>query len=225
MKKIKYFLYPAVPLVIFIVWTILVKTVDVTYIEDIGFLGFYNFNMAINDMVKTMPNGIFDKITDVILYLSFATIIPFAVLGIVQLVKRKSLLKVDKMLYFMLIGYASAVALYFIFEVVRINYSPLSTPDDLKPSYPSSHIFLALSFLAINLYGAFDYLKLNKGLSLLLIIGVNALMIIQIVFRLFSGKHYITDVVGALLLAAFIFFVVYALDRGFENKEEVEKQE
>lgn len=225
MKKLQYLIFPAISLVAFTIWTILVKTIDVRYIDQIGFLGFYNLNTSINEMVQTQNMSLFDKLSDVLLYLSLLTIVPFAVLGIVQLVKRKSLFKVDAILYLMLVAYALALFLYFVCDIAKINFSPLSTPEKLKASYPSSHVFSFMTYLAINLYGLFHYLKLNKLLKYGSISLYAILCVVQIVFRLFSGNHYFTDIIGSLFLSCFVFFTFIFLvkvSKVEENKDEKE---
>ena len=115
MKKITYLLLPTIPLAVFILFTILVRIVDVTYINDIGFIGFSTLNFGVNDFVKTMNNDTFHMLTNVMLFFSFATLAPFVVMGLVQFIVRKGLKKVDPFLYYMAAGYVAAVALYLIF--------------------------------------------------------------------------------------------------------------
>ena len=225
MKKLVYLLYPSIPLVVFIIWTILVKTIDVHYIENIGFLGFFDFNLNFNNFVVTLNTSLFSKLSDVLLILSLATIVPFAVLGVIQLVKRKSLLKVDSILYFMLAGYVLAVFLYVVLDIAKINFSPTSTPEKLKPSYPSSHVFATIAFLSINTLGLFHYVKMRNSLSLCVFIGLILLCSAQIVFRAFSGEHYLTDIIGGVILSIFVFNFVYCiynlyLEKSEENNEE-----
>ena len=116
MKKFQYLLLPSITLVIFIIWTILVKTVDVQYIQDVGFLGFYNFNTALNEKIQTLDTGLFHAISNGLLFLSFATILPFAAMGLIQLIVRKSFKKVDRIIYLLLAGYVITVVSYFIFD-------------------------------------------------------------------------------------------------------------
>lgn len=223
MKKIKYLIFPAISLIAFTIWTILVKTIDVHYIDQIGFLGFYNLNTSINEMVQAQNINLFDKLSDTLLYLSLLTIVPYAVIGIVQLVKRKSLFKVDVIIYMMLIAYALALFLYFVCDIAKINFSPLSTPEKLKASYPSSHVFAFMTFLAVNLYGLFHYFKLNKLLKYGSISLYAILCVLQIVFRLFSGNHYFTDIIGSLFLSCFVFFTflfLVKISKAEEKKEE-----
>ena len=194
MKKLLYLVVPSIALIIFIIWTVLVKIVDVTYIQDIGFLGFYHFNTEVNDFVVTLNNSLFHKVTNVLLILALVSIIPFAVIGVVQLVKRKSLKKVDIILYELLGGYVAIAFLYFIFEIVKINFSPLSTAEELKASYPSSHVFITISVLLINFVGLLHYVKMPKFAVIACGCVVLALCVLAVIFRLFSGHHYFTDI-------------------------------
>ena len=215
MKKFQYLLLPSITLVIFIIWTILVKTVDVQYIQDVGFLGFYNFNTALNEKIQTLDTGLFHAISNGLLFLSFATILPFAAMGLIQLIVRKSFKKVDRIIYLLLAGYVITVVSYFIFELVKINFSPLSTKGDLHASYPSSHAFIFIVFMGVNLYGLFHYAKMNKIVKISVFCAVIALFMAMLVIRLLSGHHYFTDIVGALFLSINLLTIFDSLTRYF----------
>ena len=203
MKKYQYLLLPTITLTIFIIWTIIVKTVDVQYIQDVGFLGFYSFNTSINDKVQSLNPTLFHAISNGLLFASFLTVVPFAIMGLVQLIVRKSFKKVDKIIYLLLVSYVVMVIIYFIFEIVKINYSPLSVKDDLKASYPSSHVFIFINILGANLFGFLYYTRPNKTGKIIAFCVVIGLFIAMLVFRLLSGHHYFTDIVGALFLSFF----------------------
>ena len=109
-------------LVVFVVWTVLVKVIDVQYVGAAGFLGFYSLNTQINDFVQSQNTELFNKLTDVLMYIAISTLVPFAVVGLVQLIKRKDLKKVDSAIYIILAGYVAMVVIYLAFEIVKINY-------------------------------------------------------------------------------------------------------
>lgn len=210
MKKIRYLIIPSLILVAFIIWTILVKTVDVRYINGIGFLGFYQLNTDINFKIQLMDTKLFHVLSNILLYASMLTVLPFAILGVVELIKRKSLAKVDRILYILLGSYAAIVIFYFVFELVKINFSPLSTPEDLKPSYPSSHIFIFISLVGAGLIG-FNHYKQNKTLFIASFIEFGLLIVLMAILRMFSGHHYFTDVIGGILLGLFISSASYSV--------------
>ena len=225
MKNIKYLLIPSILLAIFIIWTALVKVVDIQYVGAAGFLGFYTLNSNINETVQSMNTKTFDLLTDVMMFAALATIIPFAVLGVVQLIKRKDLKKVDPILYVILAGYAAFVVLYFVFEIVKINYSPLSTAEDLKASYPSSHVMIFIIMGGAAVMGLLHYVKMNKVLK----IAINSLFIVlailMAVLRLFSGQHYFTDIIGGLLISFTVLTAIDSLRRYIENEKKEDNQE
>ena len=212
MKKILDYIIPVSLFVIFTIFTILVKTVDVQYIEGIGYLGFYNFNMSLNTTIQNMNTDLFDKISTIIMIISFIPVAFFAILGIAQLIRRKSLKKVDPVLYFLLGLYIIIAGCYLVFSLLKINFAPYSTPDNLKDSYPSSHVFITFTLLfSSSLASGFYLKKFNRWIY----IGINALASIlamgEIFTRMFSGKHYFTDIIGGILLAFTLTSAFYVL--------------
>lgn len=224
MKKIINFI-PAICLTItFIVWTILVKTVDVKYIDDVGYLGFYHFNIQVNqNVIEFARANLFDKLTDIGLYLSFASVLGFAILGVVQLVKRKSLKKVDIILYLLLAVYVISVMYYLIFEINKINYSPLSTPEELKASYPSSHVLFFITFMFIGLIAFFDYVRVNKVIKICSYAFLGMLSVVYATSRLYSLHHYFSDIMGAVLLSGSLVLLFVALKKQFVKPQVEEK--
>ena len=225
MKKIINFI-PALSLTfVFIVWTILVKTIDMNYILNVGYIGFSHFNFQINDYVLDFgKTDLFNKLTDVGLYLTFLFDLGFAILGIVQWIRRKSIKKVDPIIFILLVTYITVVVEYFIFEIVKINYSPLSTPEDLHASYPSTHVLLFISFLMTGVIALFNYVKANNFIKYISISFGVLLSIAYAVMRLLSGRHYFTDIVASLFLSASIIALFIGLIKTFmkaETKEQI----
>ena len=103
MKKLTYLLIPSLFLAVFVIWTALVKVIDVQYIGAAGFLGFYHLNTQINDFVQNQNTHLFKTLTDVLMFAALSTLVPFAVVGLVQLIKRKDLKKVDSTIYIILL--------------------------------------------------------------------------------------------------------------------------
>ena len=60
----------------------------------------------------------------------------FAVLGLVQLIRRKSLLKVDRDILILGGFYIVVLAAYLLFETVVINFRPVLIDGKLEASYP-----------------------------------------------------------------------------------------
>lgn len=64
-----------------------------------------------------------------------------------QLVKRKSLLRVDRDLLLLGLYYITVIFCYLLFEVVPINYRPIPIAGYMEASYPSSTTLLVLSVM------------------------------------------------------------------------------
>lgn len=224
MKKFINYIPALLLTLVFIVWTILVKTIDMSYILNVGYIGFSHFNFQINDSVINFARtDLFNKVSDIGLYLSFAIVLAFAVVGLVQWIKRKSLKKVDPVIFVLLATYVTVVIEYLIFEIVKINYSPMSTPSDLKASYPSSHVFMFITFFMTGLIALFDYVSANKVIKVLTLSLGGLLSVTYAIARLLSGEHYFTDIVAALFLAASIIALFVALKRTFVKPETQEQ--
>ena len=226
MKKIQYLLVPSILIAAFIIWTALVKVIDIQYIGAAGFLGFYHLNTQINDFVQSMNTKAFDILTDVMMFAAIATIIPFAILGIIQLIKRKDLKKVDSLIYIILAGYIGFLVLYFVFEIMKINFSPLSTEEDLKASYPSSHVMIFIIMGGAAVMGLLHYVKMNKALKITINFLFVVLALLMAGLRLLSGQHYFTDIIGGLLASFTVLTALHSLNKYIESeKKEDNSQE
>lgn len=223
MKKLAYLLVPSLFLVVFVVWTVLVKVIDVQYVGAAGFLGFYSLNTQINDFVQSQNTELFNKLTDVLMYIAISTLVPFAVVGLVQLIKRKDLKKVDSAIYIILAGYVAMVVIYLAFEIVKINYSPLSTAEELKASYPSSHVMIYSVMMGAAVLGLLHFARMHDDLKLLINIFYMFSTFGMAALRLLSGQHYFTDIIGALLVSYTILFAVNSLYRYSKNEKTEEE--
>lgn len=144
------------------------------------------------------------KLTQLLGVAAIAVAAVFAVVGFIQLVQRKSLLKVDKKILMLGVIYILVILLYVLFEKVPFNYRPvvLDPAEGLEPSYPSTHTMIILTIFgtAIGVIG--DYLK-NAKLVLLLKIICLVIMAVTIVGRLICGVHWFTDIAGGVIISLF----------------------
>lgn len=68
----------------------------------------------------------------------------FALLGLLQLLQRRSLRQVDRRLRYMGGFYALVLAVYLLFEALPVSFRPILVNGKLEASYPSSHTVLVL---------------------------------------------------------------------------------
>lgn len=188
---------------VFILFTVLVKLVDVRAIGPEGSrVGFAFLNQAIADAIPY--HATWHVITDVLGYAALLIAACFGLIGCLQLLKRKSLKKVDFQLLVLGGFYVLVLLCYVFFEIVIINYRPVLLEGELEASYPSSHTMLSICVLATAIINFRFYVK---DMSLLFAAqAISAvMMIVIIVGRIISGVHWITDIFGALLISAALF--------------------
>ena len=78
----------------------------------------------------------------------------------------------------------------------------------LEASYPSSHTMLAVCVCASSLMISKYYFK-NNSLRELLDVGTWLLMIFLIVGRAISGVHWLSDIIGGILISGFLVSLFY----------------
>lgn len=203
LKKSKSLIISIGLFIIFVILTILLKIVDVKGIgPNDSKVGFAFLNGHFQKLIGF--NRIFYKITEVLGIVSLLIVLIYGLIGLIELVKTKNFKTVDKNLYKLLGFYIVVLIFYVFFEKVVVNYRPvlLITNDYLlEPSYPSSHTILSLcvcgSAIIINknLYKKYSFLKIVSIISLVL-------MLLIPIGRLFSGVHWLTDIIGGVLLSS-----------------------
>ena len=133
-------------LVMFAIWTWLIQCVDVQSAGQKGTeIGFATFNCWFH-RVTGVHMAIY-TITDWLGLVPIFVCMTFGGFGFVQLIKRKSLFKVDRNLIFLGIYYVVVIFGYLIFEMIPINYRPILIDGMLEASYPSSTTLLVLSVM------------------------------------------------------------------------------
>ena len=198
-QRLLSFLPAAVLFLIFGIYTLLVATVGVQAVGPEGStVGFASLNAAFRDLVGV--NWEFYEITDLLGLVPLGLLVLFAAQGLVQLVHRKSLLKVDLDLL-VLGGYYLLVFLFYaFFEVVEINARPVLIEGVLETSYPSSTTMLAMATLpAVGMH-------LARGLAgrtarTVLMVDAWLLTAIMVGLRVLSGVHWLTDILGGAILS------------------------
>ena len=139
----KRFLLPASILIAFVLWTLAISFIDVRAIGPNGSsVGFATVNRFVHELLGVHMT--LYVITDWLSILPLCFILGFAVLGLVQWIKRRRILAVDLSILALGVFYIVVLALYLFFETVVINYRPVLIDGYLEASYPSSTTMLVL---------------------------------------------------------------------------------
>lgn len=184
----------------FVVWTVLVCLVDVQAIGPLGSeVGFATLNGWFHR--TTGVHLSLYNITDAISILPLAIIGGFGVLGLVQMIRRRSPLKVDRDILVLGGFYVIVLAVFFLFEMLDINYRPILIEGVLEASYPSSTTMLAISVLTT---AALQFRRRipNRPLRIGVVAATLALMVFMVVCRTISGVHWLSDIIGGGLFSA-----------------------
>ena len=195
--------------VAFALWTVLARFVDVRAIGPEGSsVGFATLNGFVHGL--TGVNLLLYTVTDWLGIVPIAVAIGFAALGLVQIIKRKSLWRVDRSILVLGVFYIVVMAAYVFFEMVVINYRPTLIDGHLEASYPSSTTMLVMCVMPTAAMQLNVRIK-NTVLRRCTIIAIAAFTAFMVIGRLISGVHWITDIIGGALLGAGLATTYYSV--------------
>ena len=94
--------------------------------------------------------------------------------------------------------------------MIPINYRPILIDGAAEASYPSSTTLLVLSVMPTLVFQADRRLRKAKVKKLIGILTM-AFSAFMVSGRMISGVHWVTDIIGAVLLSSGLFFVYKAV--------------
>lgn len=201
----------------FVIWTMLIQTVDVRPVGQNGTnIGFSAMNLAFHRL--TGVHMLIYNVTDWLGLVPVAVCMVFGVMGLIQLVKRKNLFKVDGDILLLGVYYILVIAGYLIFEMIPLNYRPVLIEGRMEASYPSSTTLLVVSVMPTLAFEVRRRMK-NTALRCALYVFTVVFTAFMVIGRTVSGVHWLTDIIGALLLSAGLYLIYYgAVSMMEENK-------
>ena len=211
-KTKKLFLWGACLLAGFIVFTLLLTVMDK---RPVGPEGSYVGFATINDWFHRLTgvHRFWYTFTKILGYLAILTAAGFAALTGVQFVRRgMDLRKVDQKLLLLMALYAATFVCYVLFEIVVVNCRPvLNAEGKLDASYPSTHTLLALCVFGSLPPQLVRFLKGQRQILFGARIATYVLLGCTVLGRLICGWHWLTDVLGGILLSAALLCFYYGL--------------
>ena len=212
-------------MILSVIWTVLIRTVDVAAIGPAGTsIGLSSLNGAVRAAVG--EHLIWYKITQLIGYVSLLFAAFFGLCGLIQWIKCKNILKVDREILALGVLFAIVIGLYFFFEVVIVNYRPVLMDGSTAPeaSFPSSHTMLACVVFGGMIAVLGKYVK-GALLRRVLRLAAGAVILIAVIGRLLSGVHWFTDIVAAVLISASLLTLFAAAIRPAKGEKNLETQD
>ena len=209
MKTKKRLFFVSIAFIIaFALWTVLIQVIDVQNIgingTNVGFATVNSWFHALTGVNMTLYS-----ITDWLGLVPIFVCMLFGVVGLVQLVKRKSLTKVDFDIIILGIYYVIVILYYLIFEMIPINYRPILINGHMEASYPSSTTLLVLCVMPTLVFQAKTRVK-NQVFKIIICTVAIAFSIFMVVGRLISGVHWVTDIIGSFFLSEGLFYLYKA---------------
>lgn len=221
-KKLKkYLIITGGLFLIFILFTVMVKTVDVQPVgPDRSKVGLASVNQCVFKFFGV--NLLWYDITDWLGVFAIVFALGFAVLGLFQLIKRKSIQKVDCRILLLGVFYVMVIAVYLFFEVVVVNDRPIILSESLEASFPSSHVMFVNCIMATAMLQFHYYLRERKAWLWMSDIVSVLIITATVIGRLISGVHWFTDIVAGILLSSVLIALYSSALLYFESKNRVE---
>ena len=200
----------------FALWTVAIRLIDVQAIGPQGSaVGFATLNSLVHRLT-----GVHMQLyaaTDWLGLVPVAFGLGFALLGLAQWIKRKSILKVDRSIFILGIFYIATLAAYLLFENCVINYRPVLIAGRLEASYPSSTTLLVLCVMPTAIMQLRGRIK-NHALRKAVTGVITSFVLFMVAGRLVSGVHWLTDIIGGILLSAGLVMIYDSLIGGKSNE-------
>lgn len=194
--------------VLFIAFTVIVKFVDVQPVGPEGSsVGFAGINKPFSEALGYKPS--LYNLTGYLGYAVIAIAACFVIYALLQLIVRRYFGNIDKDIYALLILYVVLALFYILFEYLKVNYRPVLLDGILEASYPSSHTMLAVTITVTAMMQFKSRIK-DVVLRWILYVICGALCIGVVLGRLLSGAHWLTDILGGIILSAFLIMAYYS---------------
>ncbi len=203
-------------LVLSILYTVAIMSFDVRPIGPQGsVVGFAEINQYFHTLLGT--NMLLYSITDWLSIPILFIMLGFAMVGLVQLIKRKSLLRVDSSILILGGFYVLVFLVFLFFEFFVVNFRPVLIQGILEASYPSSTTMLMMCVVPTAIM-QFQRLISNKRLRNIVNAFCGIYASFMVIGRVLSGVHWITDIVGGLLFSATFVMLYYSINQWVNSK-------
>ena len=208
--KRKSFYVGAGLLILFIIWTVSLRFVDVEAIGPYGSsVGFATINKTVRNITGVHMS--LYTMTDWLGLVPICFIAGFGVLGLCEWIKRKNLFNVGSDILTLGGFYIVVVTLYIFFEIFVVNYRPILINGILEASYPSSTTMLVMCVMPTDIM-QFDSRIKNIRFKKYIKIAIVAFTGFMVVARLISGVHWFSDIIGGALLSGGLVTIYYSIN-------------
>ena len=195
----------------FALWTLAIARLDVRPIGPReSMVGFATLNGAFHKL--TGVHMTLYVITDWLGLIPFGFALAFAILGLVQWIRRRRILAVDYSILVLGGFYLAVIAAYLYFESYVVNYRPVLINGFLEASFPSSTTLLVMTVMPTTVMQLRSRIRnpfLKKSVSGLLI----AFSVFMVLGRTVCGVHWLSDIIGGALLSGGLVMLYVACNK------------
>ena len=217
-KAISQFILGGILLILFVLFTWSLTFIDMQPIGPGGSsVAYASINKAVHNLFGV--NMTLYNITDWAGVVAIFITLGFAVLGLVQWIKRKSIRKVDSSILILGVFYILVFGVYVFFEFHVINHRPILINGILEASYPSSTTMLAMCVLPTAMMQLHRLIK-NTRIRYTINALCGLFTAFMVIGRLICGVHWFTDIFGGLIFSvAMILLYCSANNYIFSKKD------
>ena len=199
-------------LVLFIIWTVALRFVDVGAIGPQGsIVGFASLNKMVHNFTGVHIS--LYTITDWLGLVPICFIMGFGILGLCEWIKRRNLFKVDYSILTLGGFYIVVMAAYIFFEMLVVNYRPILINGILEASYPSSTTMLVMCVMPTAIMQFNTRIK-NSIFRRCVAFIITAFIVFMVIGRLVSGVHWFSDIVGGAMLSSGLVMIYDSIVNG-----------
>lgn len=214
-----YIIFSIIIFLLFVILTLALMFIDVEPIgPDGSAVGLARINGSVSEFIGF--DMFWYEITDWLGIAAFLTTLIFAVIGMIQYIKRKSIRKVDFKILSLGLFYVIVILFYMFFEKCIINYRPVLINGCLEASYPSSHTMIVIFIMSTAIILAKRMVSNSMIRTIFELLSLMVIMV-TLIGRIISGVHWITDIAGGLLLGSSLALTFYTVVvfTGYKHKK------
>ena len=216
-KAISQFVLGGILLILFVLFTWSLTFIDVQPIgPDGSSVAYASINHAVHNLFGV--NLTLYNITDWAGVVAIFIALGFAIFGLIQWIKRKSICKVDSSILILGVFYILVFGAYVFFEFQVINRRPVLINGILEASYPSSTTMLAMCVLPTAMMQFHRLIKNAKARNTTnFLCGMFTAFMVN--GRLVCGVHWFTDILGGLIFSVAMILLYCSANNYIRAKE------
>lgn len=182
---------------VFVVFTVVVSSVDVQS-DGVQKIGFATVNFWWRDLIGVSKT--WHLVSNMIVGLTLVALTGLLIWQLVLICRARSWRALTLPWWLFDIMLVALGLCYLFFQIVIVNYRPVLLGNVAEASYPSSHILLIVTLWPAMITTVKRALPQRIWCHVITVLGI-AIMTVGVVARVLCGYHWLTDIIGGILLS------------------------